>query len=61
MIGTVLCGTIVSICSGGSGHARIEIPDLPCLAHDSVIGSLRELNGPIVIDLTDRERSRVTV
>jgi hypothetical protein len=49
------------VCSGESGHARIEIPDVPCLAHDSVVGSLRELKGPLVIDLTGREWPRVMV
>jgi hypothetical protein len=51
----------IHICSGGSGHAMIDIPNVPCLVYDSAFGSLRELNGPIVIDLTDLEWPRVMV
>jgi hypothetical protein len=57
----ILLWDFVLICSGGSGHARIKIPDDPCLACNSAGGSLKELNGVIVIDLTNREWSRVTV
>ena len=61
MMGACRCGFSYVSAVGGSGHARIDIPNVPCLAHDSAWGSLRELDSPIVIDLTDRMRSRVTV